>query len=201
MRLALLAVIALAAPAAAERDDRLGITGTATFSIGALDAGLVDGIAVPGGHFDLGASFANLRVQAELDAGLWSNEGASPEMPESGSYRRWGGALRYYWQNLAVRTGRLRLFVEGGVGKQYISSRSISASGELERPDIAFGFGMAQEARLGSATLGGYFGLRIQLAEAPTNAIACRADVSCDTPRARPYDVGLFFMFGLAVGR
>ena len=67
-------------------------TGTLTFSIGAIDVGPVDGFS-PGGHFDLGISYGNVRVQGELDAGLWANENAPTEMPESGSYRRVGGAL------------------------------------------------------------------------------------------------------------
>src|SRR5688572_27537874 len=123
------------------------ITGTATFALGALDVGPVDGFT-PGGHFDVGISLHDVRLQAELGAGLWAKEQPTSAIPESGSYRRIGGALRYYFANLDVapdEKSRLRLFLEGGVGRQTIRSASV----DIERPDLAIGFGMAQQARVG----------------------------------------------------
>jgi hypothetical protein len=182
--------------------ERLVVTGTATFSIGAIDAGARDGFS-PGGHFDVGATFQKFRLAAELDAGLWSDEDAPTDQPESGSYRRVGGALRYYFMDFDVGNRRteslLRLYVEGGIGRQSIDAPSV----ELARPDLMIGFGMQQQARLGAATLGGMFGLRVLVSGAPAPHVvnvACKG-ATCDPPGYRRHDLAVFFTMGFAVGK
>ena len=184
--------------------ERLVVTGTAAFSIGAIDVGSHDGFS-PGGHFDVGATFHRFRLAAELDAGLWANEDAPDDMPESGSYRRLGGALRYYFADLDVskKCGNdeslLRLYVEGGIGRQSIDAPSI----EVSRPDLMLGFGMQQQAQIGSVTLGGHFGLRVLVSEAPApNVVSatCKG-ATCDPPGYRRHDLALFFTMGFAIGK
>jgi hypothetical protein len=177
--------------------ERLVVTSTMTFSIGSIDAGPHDGFAAPGGHFDLGVTFKKLRLAAEFDASLWSNEDAPDDLPESGSFTRFGGSLRYYFMDLDVGGGKgtslLRLYVEGGAGRHAIDAPSV----ELTRPDVSFGFGMQQQAQLGGVTLGGTFGIRVLLAEAPAPSLACRG--SCEPYRR--HDIAMFFTMGFAVGK
>jgi hypothetical protein len=200
MRFAFL-VLLLATPAAA-RD--LTITGEANIAVGGVDVGFVDGFAAPVGHFNLGVSFRDLRVQGEADAGLWSTDEASEDRTMSGSFRRLGWAARYYWMNLDKGPHRLRLYVEGGFGKQWISAKHWMNGQhiDVDRPDVAFGFGMAQEAHLGPAVLGGHFGIRVNVSGAPEPSAlttACRG--SCEVMRSsRPYDVAVFVVIGMVLG-
>jgi len=179
--------------------ERLVVTSTMTFSLGSIDAGPHDGFS-PGGHFDLGVTFKDLRLAAELDAGLWSDEDAPDDMPESGGYTRVGGAMRYYFTDLNVGNERnkqslLRLYVEAGIGRQMIDTPSF----EIDRPDLALGFGMQQQARLGKVTLGGQFGVRVLVSEAPAPSLVCRG--ACEAPAYRRHDLAMFFTMGFAVGR
>ena len=197
MRFALLVCLA-ATPALA---DRATVTGTATFSIGALDVGKTDGFG-PGGHFDLGASYGDVRVQGKFDIGAWFDEAAKPEAQNGGSYKRLGGALRYYIANLDVSRSRMRMFGEAGIGHHWIHADVTNAS----RADVAFGFGMAQEAHVGPTVVGGYFALRVLVTSSQPDdraawiGMACRG--SCPEAQApRPYDVGLFFIMGGVIGR
>ena len=205
MRLAFL-VLLFAVPAAAED---IVITGETNIAVGAADVGAIDGFAAPVGHFNVGISFRNLRAQGEADIGLWSTDQADEDRSMAGSFKRLGWAARYYWMNLDVgRPGvrgpqRLRLYVEGGFGQQWIKARGLMNGQELavSRPDVAFGFGMAQEADLGPVVLGGHFGLRVHVTGAPDEKdgyTACRG--ACAKPSSRPYDVALFFVLGLVVG-
>lgn len=182
--------------------ERLVVTGTAAFSFGAIDAGAHDGFS-PGGHFDVGVTLGKFRVAAELDAGLWSSEDTpSGEVPEAGSYRRVGGALRYYFWDLDPTNGRrkdnlLRLYVEGGIGRHAIETPSL----EIARPDIAIGFGM-QQVRFSPVTFGGTFGIRVLVSEAPpphVAQVACKG--ACEPAGHRRHDLGLFLTMGFAVGR
>jgi hypothetical protein len=184
--------------------ERLVVTGTAAFSLGAVDAGSHDGFT-PGGHFDLGATFGKFRIAGELDAGMWSNEDIPEDQaPEAGAYLRVGGSLRYYFWDLdvgnqTVKDSLLRLYVEGGIGRQAIETPSL----RVERPDLAIGFGMQQQIRFSSVTLGGTFGIRVLVSEAPppnTPNIACKGD-ACDPPGYRLHDLGVFLTMGFAVGR
>jgi hypothetical protein len=208
MRFAFLALLVAAKPAAAKELARdLRITGEVNFAVGGLDVGFVDGFAAPVGHFNLGIAFRDFRVQSEADIGLWSTDEAPEDRAMSGAYKRLGWAARYYWMDLAPKgkNHHLRLYVEGGFGKQWISAKGTfnGASLDVDRTDVAFGFGMAQEARLGPTLIGGHFGVRAQVAGAPEPFAlytACRG--SCDTvPSYRPYDVAVFVVFGMVVGR
>jgi hypothetical protein len=204
MRFAVLALLVAATPAAA-KDFR--ITSEVSFAVGGLDVGFVDGFAAPVGHFNLGIAFRDLRVQGEADIGLWSTDEAPEDRAMSGAYKRLGWAARYYWMDLAPKgkSHHLRLYVEGGFGKQWISAKGTfnGARLDVDRTDVAVGFGMAQEARLGPTLLGGHFGIRAQVTDAPEPFAlytACRG--SCDTvPSYRPYDVAVFVILGLVVGR
>ena len=179
--------------------ERLVTTATATFSIGSIDAGTHDGFS-PGGHFDVGIGFWKLRFAGELDAGLWANEDAPDDMPESGSFHRGGAALRFYFMDLDVgprdEPGKslLRLYTEAGLGKQTIDAPSYFIS----RNDVMLGFGMQQEAHFSKVTLGGTFGIRVLLSEAPAPGINCRG--MCPTPMHRKHDIAMFFTMGLAFG-
>jgi hypothetical protein len=216
MRSALCVLVTLAAAAPAASEERLVVTGTTEFALGSIDVGPHDGFS-PGGHFDIGASFKRVRVQGEADIGLWSGENKADDESINGSYRRLGWALRVYWMDLDVRhhgatkKSLLRMYVEAGMGHQWISAEKSSVvDGKLHtepyldigRHDMVFGFGMAQEAALGRAILGGQFGIRVHVAEAPapnTPFVACRG--SCDAPAYRKHDVALFFTMGFRFGR
>ena len=88
----------------------------------------------------------------------------------------------------------LRMYVEAGAGRHTIDAPSV----EITRPDLSFGFGMQQQAELLGMTLGGTFGIRVLVAEAPAPALACR---SCEAPGYRRQDFAMICTMGFAVGK
>ncbi|MCX5745147.1 MAG: hypothetical protein NT062_21895, partial [Proteobacteria bacterium] len=170
------------------------------FAVGSVDVGPVDGFAAPGGHFDVGAGWRNVRLQLELDAAMWTDEDApkvvDPTRPASGSYTRLGAGARYYWLQL---DGALRPYVEVGVGRQWIAA----TAAHVARNDVELGFGLTQEQPVGKFLVGGNFGLRVVLANPVDDATPlCRGTTGCgDRPAVRHLDMALFYVFGFGFGR
>jgi len=185
---ALALALCLAGPASAAPT----VTGTLDFAVGSVDVGRVHGFAAPGGHLDVGVGLGDLRLQVELDRALWTDVGAPTDAPVSGSFSRLGAGLRWSWLNLGERTG-LRLYVEGGLGHQWIAASTAAAS----RGDLELGFGMAQEARLGRLVAGGHVGLRALVAN-PPDVVAARASAIAPS---RHVDLAVFVVFGGVFGR
>lgn len=177
--------------------ERLVVTGTMSLSFGSVDAGPHDGYAMPGGHFDVGVTLSRFRVAAELDASAWVYEDAPDEMEESGSFTRLGGSLRYYFLDIDIAGPQeefslMRMYMEAGLGRHTIDSASV----DVTRRDVSFGIGTQQQSVLSGMTVGGRFGVRAVIADAPAQAVACRG--ACD---ARRRDIAVFFTMGFAVGK
>jgi hypothetical protein len=184
MRLALALVCA---SATAHADPHF--SGSLDFAVGAVPEGVVRGFAAPGGHADLGVELGRLRVQATGDVALWTDtamdapaaRGTSGPPFSSGTFARLGAGAR--WTIAALAHDRsMRVYVEGDVGRQWLTSGP-SQSGP-HRDDVGVGFGIAQAARVGGTTLGGQFGIRVLVA-----------------PAAPHDDVSLFVVLGIGLGR
>ncbi len=188
------------------------VTTSLNFAVGSLDVGAIDGFIAPSGHFDLGVGLGNFRLQAELGHGLWTDEdrtAASAESPAdkasaSGSFSRIGVGLRWYWMNLehrqrldAPRVARLRAYVESGIG----AHRVFAPSANVARRDIAFGFGMAQEAPVMNMLFGGHIGLRVLVTDAPDVSATRTICPSTCPSRSVHRDVAMFVVFGIVAGR
>ena len=198
MRIAPVLVLLLASPAAhADRRDHPRFTGTLDFAFATIPVTGTNNVAAPGGHFDLGRDLGDLRVQAELDVAMLTDGRDHPSdvEPPTGSFTRVGAAIRWNWMDLDTRHTGLRLYVEAGAGREWISLPGVS----IARNDLAFGFGFAQALPLGGAFLGGHTGVRVVVSGADaTDSPACRG--SCPGSGGRLPGVALFYVLGMVVG-
>jgi hypothetical protein len=201
----LLAVLLIASPAHAGDDDlRLEVTSLLGFSIGSVDGGGIDGYSAPGGHFDLGVGYGRGRLQLELDRGLWSRADLPTDTPSPGmgGFLRVGVAARLAVMELdfaprnSGKRGVLQVYVEAGVGHERVWHPDL----DVERQDVALGFGVTQIARFGHTLVGGHLGLRVLFADsgAEPARLVCRGP--CPAAERMP-DVGLFVVLGIAIGR
>ncbi len=183
---------ALAAPAAA---DSLKFSSTIDFAIGALDVGSVHGFAAPGLHGEVGVEHGAWRLQAEVDTALWSIESRKPE---SGSFNRLGLGLR--WCGLDFGSG-MRVYGSVGVGRHRLAFSEI----DVARNDIALGFGLAQQAKLGKTRIGANVGLRLLLANAPDVSVlpraVCRGGCVGTNDAVEHGDLGIMMVMGLELGQ
>jgi hypothetical protein len=190
-------IVALVTGRAAHADDAR-FTATLDFSAGSTGVGPIDGFTAPDGHLDFGVARKDLRLQLELDVGLWT-DGSLPEtVPNSGTWFRIGSALRWHWTDFGTPDSKLRAYVEAGVGRQWIFSPVI----DLARDDVAIGFGLAQEARMGRSWLGGHTGVRALFSDGVTGSaarVACRG--TCSPAAGRIPDVAIFYVLGVVFGR
>jgi hypothetical protein len=183
---------ALAAPAAA---DSLKFSSTIDFTIGALDVGTVHGFAAPGLHGEVGVEHGAWRVQGEVDTALWSIESRKPE---SGSFNRLGVGLR--WYGLDFGSG-MRVYGSVGVGRHRLEFSEI----DVARNDIALGFGLAQQAKLGKTRIGANVGLRLLVANAPDAGVlpraVCRGGCAGPSAEVQHGDLGIMMVMGLELGQ
>jgi len=193
------------------------ITSTLDIAIGSVDVGAIDGFAAPTAALDVGASIDDVRVQLEGQHGLWTDEGKSRHnqmladptlaLPASGTFSRIALGVRYYVMNLVYRApaqpreGALRLYVESSVGFERITAPDFLVT----RPDLALGFGMAQESPVfAHGLVGGHFGVRAVIAAPVENDVALRTVCrGCPVPPGvtSRLDVALFVTIGVVFGR
>jgi hypothetical protein len=175
----ILAVVCLAS-GVARADDYAETSVSAALAMGVVGAGDVRGMVAPGGHFDLGVTVERFRLQGELDTAVWSYLPPEATSAISGRFRRAGVGLRLIVARPGRRTLRVPIFVEGGVGREYLRGPA-----SLDRGDVEVGLGLAPTWRAGRARAGAIFGVRVLVAPAP------------DRP---DHDVGIFFTWGLGFG-
>lgn len=204
-RLAL--AFALAAPATpALADDEYGaITATVDFMMGSAPVGDRHGFVAPGGHLDVGFGVRRWRLAAELDTGLWTEptEGADDAvMSRSGSFRRYGMALRFRLKERELGgSGRPRaalgMYVEAGLGRQRVALPEPEAA-VVTRGDLVLGLGT--ELVIGTRKrFGANFGVRTVIAREPEPGAAALG--ACAACGRRGHDVAFLYVFGFRFGR
>lgn len=200
--LALLVGLAALPVAADASDDPPGsITATVNFELGSSAAGGKAGFLAPGGHFDVGFRVRRWRLAAELDAALWSNQVASDALPESGSFRRGGMALRWTALEMTTPAGEFhpgaayRIFVEGGIGHQRIEAPGVAVG----RNDVMIGLGIAPELSFGRVLFGTNFGVRALISSEPGDALARSSCTDCRA--SARHELTMLFSFGFTIGR
>jgi len=199
--LALVVLGLLADPAAADDTDQGGITAAINFALGSAQVDDAHGFIAPGGHFDLGFRVRKLRLAAELETGLWSNQSVPQDEPHTGSFRRFGVALRWNVLDLAIEkrehrpASNFRGYVEGGAGRQHIDAPGLAVS----RYDVMLGMGVSPEIKLGPMLFGANFGIRIMISNAPNDSIARGVCSSCTASAG--HDIALLYVLGFVVGK
>ena len=172
-------------------------SGTLDFSAGSMDVAKIDGFAAPDLHLDLGRELGSVRLQAELDYGMWTNDSLPETAARTGAFARVGAGIRWYWMDLD-REKTMRIYLEGSAGREWIGGPGVAVA----RDDAAFGFGFAQEQPLGKTWLGGHTGVRVLVAGGGTNEVAraaCRG--TCPVEPHQLPDVAVMYVLGVVFGR
>lgn len=173
---------------------------------GGFGVGPVSGSAI-GAHLDGGVRAGRLALLGEYDFASVGESTYDDPDPVRGQLHRLGANVRYSLAAFGGRQVPIRgdIWLEGGLGSQYVRW---NGGGELERRDLAFGFGGQMTAMIGKdkpTFFGFYYAFRGLLARAPADGKEPSMP-TCAGPCDRPtgpsdWDVGAFFNFGLVFSR
>ncbi len=193
----------------AERDkdwNRTRFEGGVGMLAGGFAVGPIGGSAI-GTHVDAGVRSGRLAVLGEYSfVSIGESSYDNPD-PVRGQLHRLGANLRYSLGS--VGGGRVPIrgdfWLEGGLGSQLVRW---NGGGELERRDLAFGFGGQMTARIGrkkAQYVGFYYAFRGLVARDPI-APKSPAMPTCAGPCDRAtgpsdWDLGAFFNFGVVFSR
>ncbi|HVV83223.1 MAG TPA: hypothetical protein VHE35_09085 [Kofleriaceae bacterium] len=186
--------------------NRMRFEGGVGLLAGGYSVGPVSGAAI-GTHLDGGVRSGRLAVLGEYDfVSIGQSEYDHPD-PIRGQLHRLGANLRYSVGAFGGRTVPIRgdIWIEGGLGDQFVHW---NGGGELERRDVAFGFGGQMTVQLGEENpryLGFYYAFRGMVARDPDESKE-PAMPTCAGPCDRPtgpssWDLGAFFNFGVVFSR
>lgn len=186
---------------------RLRFEGAVGALVGSQRVGYLSGTG-GGLHLDAGARLDRLYLFGEYDFLSVGESSYDAPDPVRGFMHRFSASARY---SLGVLGGGERndvpvrgdLWIEGGLGDQIVTWHE---GGRLHRRDVSFGLGAQATFRIGRERpryLGVYYALKVTVAEAPERKDddpMCAGP--CDEATApSPYDVGIFFNFGVPFGR
>jgi hypothetical protein len=217
------ALLGAAVPARAQSDDDesgehdrwrdLRFEGDVGFLVGGMSVGPIDGFA--GGAFAAGGvrrdRLALLGEYDLLSVGQSPDASSSdPSMPAPdpirGYMQRFGADARYSVASFGGGDVGIRgdIWLEAGLGGEVIQWYG---GGKLHRGDLDLGFGGQATFKLGSDShpryLGFHYAVKGLLAKAPPRKDdfpTCAGPCDEPTPPV-PYDVGIFFNFGVVFGR
>lgn len=215
---AALVVASLVAPAIARADyyDYGGSSGKDSWEktrfegavgglVGGQSVGWVHGTA-GGLHLDAGLRLDRLYLYGEYDFMSVGQDSYDVDEPVRGFMHRGGVSARYSVATVGGKRDipvRGDFWIEAGLGDQVINWHE---GGRLHRPDVSMGLGGQASFRLGRDKpkfLGFYYALKVTVADAPPrkdNQPTCAGPCDYPTPPS-PYDVGIFFNFGVPFGR
>lgn len=186
--------------------NRMRFEGGVGMLAGGFGVGPISGAAI-GGHVDAGVRAGRIAVLGEYDFASIGQSSYDHPDPVRGQLHRLGANLRYSLGSVGGHKVPIRgdFWVEGGLGSQLIRW---NGGGELERRDLAFGFGGQMTARIGREHpqyLGFYYAFRGLVARDPTEPKQ-PAMPTCAGPCDRAtgpsaWDVGAFFNFGVVFSR
>lgn len=169
---------------------------------GGFSVGPIDGSAI-GTHLDGGVRSGRLAILGEYDFVSIGESSYDVEDPVRGQLHRLGVNARYSLGSFGGQSIPLRgdIWIEGGLGDQLVRW---DGGGELERRDLAFGFGGQMTVAIGKEHpryLGFYYAFRGLVARDPVEP-KDPAMATCAGPCDRPtgpsaYDMGAFFNFGV----
>jgi hypothetical protein len=173
---------------------------------GGFAVGPVSGSAI-GTHLDGGVRSGRWAVLGEYDFVSIGESTYDNADPIRGQLHRLGVNARYSLGAFGGQSIPLRgdIWIEGGLGDQLVRW---DGGGELERRDLAFGFGGQMTVAFGKEHpryLGFYYAFRGTLARDPSEAKATEMP-TCAGPCDRAtgpssWDVGAFFNFGVVFSR
>ena len=177
--------------------------------VGGQRVGWIHGTA-GGIHADVGFKMDRLFLYGEYDfLGVGETAPTSPapeDVTVRGFMHRVGANLRY---SLAAFGGHGEVPVRGdvwaeiGVGHQHIRWHE---GGKLGRQDLSFGFGAQATFKIGRDKpkfIGIYYAVKMTVARAPepkSDDPTCAGPCDEPTPPS-PWDIGIFFNFGVPFGR
>ncbi len=186
--------------------DRMRFEGGVGLLAGGFSVGPIDGSAI-GTHLDGGVRSGRLAVLGEYDFVSIGQSEYDHDNPVRGQLHRLGVNLRYSLAAFGGRQVPIRgdIWLEGGIGDQMIRW---DGGGELERRDLAFGFGGQMTVQIGRETpryLGFYYAFRGLVARDPIEPKE-PAMPTCAGPCDRAtgpsaWDLGAFFNFGVVFSR
>lgn len=156
-------------------------------------------------HVDLGARLDRFYLYAEYDFLGVGESSYEVEDPVRGFMHRFGGNLRYSLAAFGGKTVPVRgdVWAELGVGHETVLWHE---GGKLGRRDLALGLGAQATFKLGRTEpkfIGVYYAFKMWVAGAPErkdDEPMCAGP--CDEATGpSPYDIGVFFNFGVPFGR
>ncbi len=175
--------------------------------LGGQDVGPIDGFAI-GMHMELGRQMGPLYMYGEYNMLSIGESSVDIEDPIRGISHRLGLTARYNFAE--VGGGRHTpvqgaFWLEGGLGQQIIQWNE---GGKLTRNDIGLGAGAQINFLLGKRSkkpkiMAVHYAVRATIAPSPD---ADKLEPTCAGPcdeatTPMPYDLGIFFNFGLEWGR
>ncbi len=174
--------------------------------VGGQRVGYISGTG-GGFHLDGGLRLDRLYLFGEYDFMSVGESAYDTENPVRGFMHRFSANARYSLGAVGGGRGNIPVrgdfWVEGGLGDQLISWHE---GGRLHRRDVSFGLGAQATFRIHREKpkyLGVYYALKVTIAEAPErkdDAPTCAGP--CDQATGpSPYDLGIFFNFGVPFGR
>lgn len=198
--------IAVASSPADEGPSKWRVEADIGMLVGGTDIGDVEGGAV-GVHLNLGVRHGPVALLGEYDYQA-VGEPDWMEQPRRGALTRLGAVLRYSLLTIGDAGSPIATdwWVEAGGGRQRVAW---DGGGLLTRTDLALGFGMQLDGRLGRDArrprhVGPYVAFRAHVARAPGAAREPQPTCGgpCDQATApSKNDVSLFFHFGMSFGR
>jgi hypothetical protein len=186
--------------------DRMRFEGGVGLLAGGFSVGPIGGSAI-GTHLDAGVRAGRLAVLGEYDFVSIGQSSYEHDDAVRGQLHRLGANVRYSVGAFGGARIPIRgdIWIEGGVGSQLIRW---NGGGELERRDLAFGFGGQMTVRIGRDKpryLGFYYAFRGLVARdpfEPKDPVPATCAGPCDRPTGpSDYDIGAFFNFGLVFSR
>ena len=186
--------------------DKTRFEGGVGLLAGGYEVGPIGGSAI-GTHVDGGVRAGRLALLGEYDfVSIGQSDYDHPD-PVRGQLHRLGVNVRYSLGAFGGRSIPLRgdLWIEGGLGNQLVRW---NGGGELERRDLAFGFGGQMTVQIGKEHpryLGFYYAFRGLVARDPTEpkqpAIPTCAGPCDRATGPSAWDLGAFFNFGVVFSR
>jgi hypothetical protein len=189
-----------------EQWERTRFEGGVGLLAGGFSVGPIGGSAV-GTHLDGGIRAGRLALLGEYDFVSIGESSYDHADPVRGQLHRLGANLRYSLGAFGGHAVPIRgdIWLEGGIGDQLVRW---NGGGELERRDLAFGFGGQMTVQMGKEHpryLGFYYAFRGLLARDPSEVkepVMPTCAGPCDRPTGpSAWDLGAFFNFGLVFSR
>lgn len=186
--------------------DKTRFEGGVGLLAGGYEVGPIGGSAI-GTHVDGGVRAGRLALLGEYDFVSIGQSSYDHPDPVRGQLHRLGVNVRYSLGAFGGRSIPLRgdIWIEGGLGDQLVRW---NGGGELERRDLAFGFGGQMTVQIGKEHpryLGFYYAFRGLVARDPTEpkqpAVPTCAGPCDRATSPSSWDLGAFFNFGVVFSR